>query len=155
MKQALLAASLAMIFGCAPGKEQRSEVAPLELKAAIDGNHIMLFYSIEPGIDICVNGHGLRPTPLDTYPDHGTEGKVVNTFVGRSDVLRSYFSEDGTLAKLEVWRNEGATPIDIYEAPEDGSIELNVEMTQCSELFSKKEVVNKYTFYREFSIPIR
>lgn len=159
MKRALLAANLAVLFGCAPAKVQRIEASPIDLKAAIDGNHIMLFYSVEPGITICVNGHGLLPTPLDTYPDHGAVGKVVEISSSRSDVLKSYFSRDGTIATLEIWRNEGASSIEI---PEDlqvsnstVNIELNIEMVQCSDLFSSRKNIDEYIFYKPISIRLR
>ena len=156
MKCAVLSASLAVLFGCTPAKEQRIEVAPIDLKAEIDGNRIMLFYSVEPGKNICVNGHGLLPTPLDTYPDHGAEGKVVKVSANRSNVLKSYFSRDGSIASLEIWRNNGASSIETPESTRDqyysGSIELSIEMSQCSDLFLNKKNIDQYIFYKNITI---
>jgi hypothetical protein len=152
MRNILCAVNLVMLCGCAPSPGGNSTASPINLKATIDGSHILLFYSVEPGTNLCVNGRGLLPTPIDTYPDHGPVGKITSKSDQRLHFFRSFFSRDGTLATLQVWRNNGATSIDIsewlFDKHQDGRLEINIEMARCEELFSDREIITKHTFYQ-------
>ncbi|MDV3241185.1 MAG: hypothetical protein LOY00_05285 [Methylocaldum sp.] len=157
MKCAAALSSLALLIGCTPAVQTRNEKVPIELNAEADGNQIILTFSVQPAKEICVNGHGLLPTTLDTYPDHQAEGEVVKITSDRSDVLTSYFSRDGSFSILEVWRNNGVSTIKIPEgtaAPKGpGHIELNIEMSQCSHLFSEMEKIDQYIYYKRIAVP--
>jgi hypothetical protein len=133
---------------------QRTESVPLSLRAVADGSRIVLFYSVRSGKKLCVNGHGLLPTALDTYPDHGQEGKVVRSSGNRVDVLKSYFSSDETIASVEIWQNSGASSIDVSDEVNNlvQDIEVNIEMAECSQLFSNRDSIDKFTFYKKIHI---